>query len=403
MNTESNTDHSLDLPLLLYIIFDEHMGIKWAPEEIHAEKIAKQKMFSFYDKFNFTLFTNAYSLYFKTGDSISNVLNFKQNSLKNYYFPDDQDRKLVNNKVFDILEKKGYQIRIYQSNYIDFCSPDISNIEFCSEYQPNRISDLHNSKFLNIYKMLLIVGHYLKSPPKTQLISYIIKRIRKYFVRPYLSQYLGRIPILSLKIRPPWSTWNNIDIFNQLKEDVNRFPRGRAFFVHLLTPHYPYIYDADGNLIMDPRKWLGPVRWYGTKKDPTYEERYNQYYEQVTSLYKSLDNWFTNLQKMGLLDDAIIIFHGDHGSRIYEKHPDISKVSNPKWDRTLKDGYSTLFAVKGPGLTTEKVDVLKSINELAHDFFLNPHNLKFPSPEKNYVLVPKKGSKELVKYHLSHW
>ncbi len=44
--------------------------------------------------------------------------------------------------------------------------------------------------------------------------------------------------------------------------------------------------------------------------------RYAGYFDQLGCLYRSLREFLEDLQASGLLQDAAIILHGDHGSRI---------------------------------------------------------------------------------------
>ena len=64
-------------------------------------------------------------------------------------------------------------------------------------------------------------------------------------------------------------------------------------------------------------------------------------------LYRKLDAMFQEWQKAAILDRMVIIVHGDHGSKIYQRRPsanDQHKLSHADY----LDGFSTLFAVKGP-------------------------------------------------------
>jgi hypothetical protein len=79
---------------------------------------------------------------------------------------------------------------------------------------------------------------------------------------------------------------------------------------------------------------------------------------------------FNLWRRAGLYERMTIIVHGDHGSRIYINDPTI-----PSADRLdaadYVDGFSTLFAVKAPGLDpaydTRMVALQDLLAAVAHD------------------------------------
>ncbi len=52
----------------------------------------------------------------------------------------------------------------------------------------------------------------------------------------------------------------------------------------------------------------------------------------------------------GVFDEATIIVHGDHGSRISVIEP-AAQYADQVTDRDLIDSYATLFAMRGPTVT----------------------------------------------------
>ncbi len=91
-------------------------------------------------------------------------------------------------------------------------------------------------------------------------------------------------------------------------------------FAHFLMPHYSYVYDPSCNLKQDVSTWhrryitystTGAVNTPGSRR-----ERYEAYFDQVRCAYELLAGFFDELKQAGIYDDATIIVHGDHGSRI---------------------------------------------------------------------------------------
>ena len=119
------------------------------------------------------------------------------------------------------------------------------------------------------------------------------------------------------------------------------------FFVHLLNPHYPYVFDA----MCD----LRPVREWELSRNPgpipndreSRARRYGSYLEQIRCLYRKLDAMFQAWQKAAIFDRLVIVVQSDHGSKIYQRSPTVKnqhKLSRADYI----DEFSTLFAVKGP-------------------------------------------------------
>jgi hypothetical protein len=121
-NTGANLQH------VVYIIFDEFIGLEGIPSDIEGGLQAKSDLQNVLFRNNFTVYPFAYSNYRSTSDSIPSILNNRLlNSTEEYLSESDQN-KLTRNLLFEDFLKKGYAIRIYQSNYIDFARRDFSSL-----------------------------------------------------------------------------------------------------------------------------------------------------------------------------------------------------------------------------------------------------------------------------------
>jgi hypothetical protein len=389
---EKSVQMKAGLPLLIYIIWDEHMSIKWVPENIPHAQETKKEMMDFYDKYNFRLYTDAFSHHHQTVKSISNVLNFsadlKAVELKTKKGHRRSNRRLMGNKVFQLLKSRGYDLRVYQSEYMNFCDPSDGPVGYCYEHGTNCIGDIEALDLQIKEKAFLIAGHWLKTFPYVKYPLGIIRKI----LTPFLGERINRIPIIG----SPYNRVGPINVvpaLEQIKSDIYEFPKGKAFFAHLLMLHYPYVFEENNRLKKNPKTWLGPDEWYETDSPPSWEEQYEHYYAQVRGLYKYLDNWFEDLNKKGLLKDAVIIFHGDHGSRICHDVLSHEAKSHEKWDRIVKDVFTTLFAARDNRLPKGQVATPKPIDVLLYEFFNEPDKMDVAKPESNFVYVPGESGK----------
>jgi hypothetical protein len=96
---------------------------------------------------------------------------------------------------------------------------------------------------------------------------------------------------------------------------------------------------------------------------------YASYFQQVRCVHKALREFFEGMQQIMAYDDATIIIHGDHGSRI------ALAASNRMYadlltDADLVDTYSALFAVHGRRFDSGYDTSFRSIQALFADMFL---------------------------------
>ena len=123
------------LPPIVHIVLDEHIGIDGIPDDIEGGKQLKKALASFYVKEGFHLYSKAYSHYTRTYNSIPNLLNFMPRALDDIYFADNkQGNILTKNNYFKYLSEKGYKIRVYQPNFINFCKADKVHLASCYTY-----------------------------------------------------------------------------------------------------------------------------------------------------------------------------------------------------------------------------------------------------------------------------
>ena len=123
-----------DLPVLVYLILDEHIGIEGIPSEIESAREVKEKLVSFYLSNGFRLFGRAYSEYYNSFNSLSHVVNFSPG----WYDGDlisliDANYKwqMSQNKLLRRLRNLGFRVQVYQSTYLSFCEDGQVIVEPC--------------------------------------------------------------------------------------------------------------------------------------------------------------------------------------------------------------------------------------------------------------------------------
>jgi hypothetical protein len=140
-----------------------------------------------------------------------------------------------------------------------------------------------------------------------------------------------------------------LEALDKFRADIRTSPRGVAYIVHLLIPHSGYLYAADCSLV-DPSVWARDG--YGEKLRYTEEQRsrlYRRYLDQMACATKQMQSLFAELKDLGIYDQATIIVHGDHGSRLGNV-PYITDAPDALSERDMLDHYSAFLAIKEPGL-----------------------------------------------------
>jgi hypothetical protein len=334
------------LPPIIHIIFDEHIGVDAIPTDTPQGKQLQDLIKTFYPHYGFRLYSNAYSRYSRTYDSIPNLLNFTLEQQDSYYFPGGfSEQILTQNKDFELLSSMGYKIHVVQPVYIDFCHANQVNYESCYSYPVYSLKYFYQLDFPWQQRYGYLLKSYLFSSSIFQGTAYTYM----FGLRP-VAQAIG----ISL---PRWgwdqnqmSTIMTLTALQDLKQDVlHHADDGTAFFAHILLPHSPYIYDQNCQIHSQPMDWL--INYDFGPQGNTPERRalrYQLYETQTFCLYKQLQNIFDAWQQAGIMNNAIIIVNGDHSSRLPVVAPTIeSQGKSSKQD--FDDAYPALFAVKAPG------------------------------------------------------
>jgi hypothetical protein len=299
------------LPPVIHVILDEHIGLAAVPSEIEGSVAAGEAVRSVYR--DFAIYDRAYSRFAETAYSLASLMNGgAEGNAAELLEQQPAGWTLLQNGWFEELARRGYAIRVYQSAWLDMCAN--ASVASCYTYplfSPNAIqrSSLSTSARLGVLTTKLLMSETL----------------------PQLS------PLAS------------VEAMARFQADLAEAPHGVAYVVHLLLPHSGYLYRKDCSLA-DPAEWRsGP-----TGEDHQYSpaERaglYRLYLAQLACAAGRVETILDQLRRLGVYDEATVIVHGDHGSRIGER-PHLHTPVQQLTGRDILDHYATLFAVKAPDI-----------------------------------------------------
>jgi hypothetical protein len=346
---------------LIHIVFDEAAGIRSLSLAGKQGERSLNKLADVLTKHGFTSFRNAHSSSMWTRYSLGHMVNLKEvetvlGHKLSYYFE--------HNPLFELLNKKGYEINVIQSAYLDFCTSAIGYIRSCYEF-PNSLSYLAE----NGLNQLNLVA------PATLSELRLLHRLNPIMPKWAIFEKLGfhqRMPA-TLSSLAQQSVHSNF--IARLEKDLSS--SDQYYLVYFPYPHHYYYQDRDCRIkpLFDDWGDIGPWRNSSDEKrglriqDDERQVLYQDYFEQFECFTKVLDGLLD--QVLNAHPDATMIIHGDHSSRISTRHIDDKSVEAFSYpdQQNFNDLYPTLFAVKYPGNVPGIIDCRISLVEFAQHFF----------------------------------
>lgn len=362
--SKSTASPASTLPPYVHIVLDENIGTEGidatAAEGINFVTDWK----SHYIENGFKVYGRAFSHHLDTSLSFSTFLNFDpEETSRKFVRAGDKKFIITKNRLFEHLAHQGYQINVIQSPYLDLCSKSESYIvTSCNTYAQKLVQPLTSD-----------------AVDRNQLTSYIGGSLRRMYVGE-LFQLLHISPASLPEFEPLSGVENTMAAFNYIVEDLKQIQHGNAYFVHLILPHRPYLYD--GNCEMKNNK----------------KSRYEAYLDQLRCSQKLMAQLLEIFAANPVMKNSTIIIQGDHGSRIHinkKIHSIKSKFS--ELDKSdMVQYFSTLMAIRSPQLKAG-YDLTPLPLEIILQNLLNGQSIESVSPEKMFVYL-KTEKNQWAKY-----
>lgn len=345
---------------VVHILLDGFIGPDGLPPQDQPQAL-REDILGFFRQNGFEIYKRAYSHYSASEDSLVHAFNFSNDS-ENHYLKSSifhTGISIPENRYFELLHQRGYTINVYQSDTVEFCEAVPKAVGRCMVYgTPN----------------LETVRKHVSSP----LLRFRILAITLFKQSSLIHMFLQkRMWLLSWGV-----TLYQPDVFDEIGNDLEE-SRSGAYFAHLLIPHAPFVYRQDCSLEYSSESWerfLPP----GLVKNSvgTRAVRYLRYLPQAKCALQEVGRLFDRMRRLDLYDDAIIIVHGDHGSRI-SLHSEHQINRDKLTPEDYRDLFSTLFAIKLPtGHYREHSETI-SLNELMNKAVLEITGRSAPDASSN--------------------
>jgi hypothetical protein len=360
-----NAPRDTSLPPVLYMVLDEHIGIEGWPAEIPEAREAQRSVRQFYLDEGFRLFGRAYSEFNNSRVAIAAALNWPIEDPHQVVTEVVSWRRyrLKANEVFRRLSAEGYRIRVYQSTHVEYCDTLAYAIRSCETRPANSISNISGLD-LPLWSKTALVGLYF-----IERNSHIYRRLQDLYEWFRERHGAGRTAWPRWEVRENNAAFPGaMELLGRLQHDLRTDDsRGTLYFAHLLAPHYPYVVDAACRpqplRIIRLDRAAHDIGLRDANTPAGRAERYRYYAAQVGCLYNHLETLFHMIDSMPGARQMVVIIHGDHGSRITLRDP-VTRFVPVLQPADLRDTYSTLFAIRAPGIPPGYDERFAPINEL---------------------------------------
>lgn len=319
-------------PFLLHLILDSHIGIEgledMGPEGAALSRHLKDMLVGA----GFRVVGGAYSENLQTVNAIPRILNFGVAP------PIPRSRKdtgiaVTANAYFSAIQARGYRLRVVQSDWVDYCRHPA--VDACKVYSATGIASIADSE-------LTVVE-------RSKLIARVFARLSELAVTGtaiydwQVMKWRSSLPPSRLNIRANVGSLGALQAFEALTADLEKARPGEAYFAHLLFPHAPFI--VDGQCRQKPLE-----AWEYRDSLGELDGQEAAYLEQTRCVGVLLRDALEGLARSPAGDGAVVVVHGDHGSRLSSETPMAYSVG--RFDRhDLIAGHSSLFAIRSPSIS----------------------------------------------------
>ena len=341
----------------IIIILDEMNGYSGLNNDIINTQKTKENTDSLFQKFGFTHYPNAYSIYGSTADAVPSYLNFHYEydykKMDNYRKAHNDSfgfyQKLTSNKLFDLFEPS--KIYVHQTLGLDFCAYE--NFKECKTLNPfSKKNKYIDNFYLNNYDYIFSQFAF-----QTSIFATLLTRILRHYdlIKIIEPRLIGKVTIKS--------TLDELFIKSATK-------KYSLLMLHILAPHKPFAWEKNSC----------NYKYY---KNPNFisDKKLQEFHNiEIQCINKYLGDFFNKLSENNLLNYYNIIIASDHGAR----NLDLTEHS--------EDWYSTLYAERIIGGKYKKVNDIMSGQLLFSNFFnkdneRNSENMFYNHTLSSYELL----------------
>ena len=368
---------------VIHIVLDAHSGIEGIPQGGEGGEF-RRRLVDRYLARGFAVYGGAYAHYRGTTESLSSLVNYQVGArTESLVDGTKKPTQLAHNAYFEQLSRKGFQIRVYQTGHLDFCLPTL-RIESCYSYS-NTLTALAAMKLPAWDKFLFLSNNWMRQSTYYAILTRVLRKVERRFAIPMA------LPRFVSHLQP----YEALLALRRLISDVELMAPGRVFFAHLILPHHPYLL-AENCEVKPAAQWAdNPDVSKASISDDEFERTYRRYFEQANCVHQTLEGLFDRLHAAGRLENAIVVIHGDHGSRIHYQYPTAGRKEVLRRADYLA-AYSTFFGVRAPTVSADYFPQSTPISQLFHMVSTEALKLPVATTVSDKVFLPEGVNGDVV-------
>lgn len=307
-------------PPLVHVVFDAYLGMSGMRDDEASFSDLRRRNEDFFRARGFRLFGGAYSEHRDTANAIPAMLSFDRAP----FAKDSPEARKAPPALeyFIRLERLGYRTHVLRTDYLNLCTNQ--PIAACTSPPLSHMLVLRHIEMSTIDRAKVIATVLLGM---TELPH---EGLNRFLQAPNDAAPPRDALLISL------TALESLGTVEQMLGDIRS---GDAVVAHIILPHDPFVLDADCRL--QPRN-----RWR-VAADPTPRgAREAAYGLHMRCALKSLDRLLAVLDRTPEGQRAVVIVHGDHGSRMVDHIPRTGVRGLTTRDFAMT--YSTVFAIRAP-------------------------------------------------------
>lgn len=334
-------------PAIVHLVVDSHLGLDGMALGPDAYRTLRAEQVAFFTKRGFQLYPRAYSRHSSTMESLPYLFSYGLNS-SDVHIVDNQYAVPEQLPYFADLDSFGYKISAVLPNYVDLCIKQ--RMTHCRTFHNSALTSMLETNMGGFDRAKVFAFTLLRLATWPSSVARAFQRELNDFFGTE-----GRLPHNRNQIFPLAS----IEQLDRFSNELTDLRSGEARFGHFLLPHDPYVLNADCR-VKPEAAWLDE---HGPGAEAARELSYA---DHVRCLQRRIDRLLDVLDRTKAGREAIVLIHGDHGSRISRGQP---FVGGPELSRReMLMSYSTLFAIRIPGEQAGEIPGTYALDELMADF-----------------------------------
>lgn len=323
-----------DLPIVVHMVFDEMMSVGAIPQDLSGGPEMRQSLLRFAEEHSFRIFDSVYSRHFFSGDTLPSLMGREYRGGTS--LADQTGSSLSRNHYFADLASRGYRTVVFQTDLMSFCTdPNVDMCETLNAFDPGGGGALEMDPRNQRASLWQTIVRAIAPSYTSEVGQSLLRRV--YGLR---TDEVGVIGAMGRYDVPQFPGW-----FDRFARFTANVPRGTHVFAHFMVPHSPYLLSercvVSGTF--EGGYYLG--KFPPEERDEKRREFYDGYFAQLGCVQHKLDGFMAAITRSEKFRDAVIVIHGDHGSRI-----SIGNILEDYSRRDYVDNYGTFFAVRAPAV-----------------------------------------------------